>query len=94
VAAGVVSLAAGAATASAATITSDPARSPADGLTRAGVARGAGTTTLRLKPSRRSRAAIRRLKRIRVTVRVTFRPATGAAAGTSQRAVTVSRSSR
>jgi hypothetical protein len=57
------------------------------------IARRAGTTTLRLSPSRASRVAIRRLKRIRVTVRVTFRPASGAAAGTSRRTVTVPRRS-
>jgi hypothetical protein len=48
------------------------------------IARRAGAMTLRLTPSRASRAAIRRLRRIRVTVRVTFRPASGAAAGTSR----------
>lgn len=58
------------------------------------VARRAGTTTLRLSPSRRARAAIRRLRRIRVAVRVTFRPASGAAATVSRRTVTVVRPRR
>ena len=58
------------------------------------IARRAGVVTLRLSPSRRSRAALRGLRRIRVSARVTFRPATGEAATVSRRTVTVRRPSR